>query len=195
MNATLTDDVAHPPIARPHRSAWGKTWPAALGVLVAIATVYGIADGREVASVVAASGLVYLAAAATRRRWAAWVAFGITVPLMGLAKFTGLDATIGMLCLAAALLIAGLIISGVRPRWALPLQTAAMVVLGGIALLAVQLDATVGGLLVAAALLGHAAWDIHHHRTGRVVDRSLAEFCAVLDIIVAVVVAVIALAS
>ena len=33
----------------------------------------------------------------------------------------------------------------------------------------------------------HAAGDIHHHRTGRVVDHSLAEFCAMLDILVAVI--------
>jgi hypothetical protein len=33
---------------------------------------------------------------------------------------------------------------------------------------------------VAAGLLGHAAWDVHHHRINRVV-RSLAEFCLVLD--------------
>jgi hypothetical protein len=38
-----------------------------------------------------------------------------------------------------------------------------------------------------------AAWDVHHHRTGRVVSRSLAEFCVVLDTLVAVVVAVVAL--
>ncbi|HEY5879569.1 MAG TPA: hypothetical protein VIU11_11715 [Nakamurella sp.] len=80
-----------------------------------------------------------------------------------------------------------------RPWWSLPLQTAAMLVLGAIALLVIHLDTTIGGLLVAGALLGHAAWDIHHHGTGRVVDHSLAQFCAVLDILVAALVAVIAL--
>jgi hypothetical protein len=34
---------------------------------------------------------------------------------------------------------------------------------------------------VAAGLFGHAAWDVHHHRTNRVVVRSLAEFCLALD--------------
>jgi hypothetical protein len=33
--------------------------------------------------------------------------------------------------------------------------------------------------VVAAGLLGHAAWDVYHHRAGRVVRRSLAEFCFV----------------
>jgi hypothetical protein len=40
--------------------------------------------------------------------------------------------------------------------------------------------------LVAAGLLGHAAWDAYHHRTDRVVVRSLAEFCLVLDTALAV---------
>jgi hypothetical protein len=174
---------------------WRRTWPAALGVLVAAGTAYGLSDSREVAPVVAASGLVYLAAAATGRPWAAWVAFGITFALIPMDKYTGLDATPLMLILAAGLLAVGLADRRTRPWWSLPLQTAAMLVLATTALLAIRLDATAGGLLVAGALLGHAAWDIHHHRTGRVVDRSLAQFCAVLDILVAALVAVITLTS
>ncbi|QEO16319.1 hypothetical protein FLP10_17160 [Agromyces intestinalis] len=167
-------------------------WPATLGMLVAAATAYGLDDGREVAPVVAASGLVYLAASASGRRWAAWVAFGVSFGLITLDKFTGFEATPWLLGLAAVLVVVGLAGGHTRPWSSLPLQTAAMLVLGATALLAVRLDATVGGLLVAAALLGHAAWDIHHHRTGRVVDRSFAEFCAVLDILVAALVTTIA---
>jgi hypothetical protein len=49
-------------------------------VVSAAATAVGLADGRQVAPVVIASGLVYLAAAATGRPAAAWVAFGIAFP-------------------------------------------------------------------------------------------------------------------
>jgi hypothetical protein len=41
---------------------------------------------------------------------------------------------------------------------------------------------------VSAGLLAHAAWDVYHHRTGRVVVRSMAEFCGVLDTLLALVV-------
>ncbi len=68
-----------------------------------------------------------------------------------------------------------------------------MLALGGMAVVALRLDPMLGGLLVAVALVGHAAWDIHHHCTDRVVNRSLAQFCAVLDILVAVLVTIIAL--
>jgi len=100
-----------------------------------------------------------------------------------------------MLVLAAALFVVGLVARRTRPWWALPLQSVAMLVLGVVAIVATLADATVGGLIVAVALLAHAGWDVYHHRTGRVVDRSLAEFCAVLDVLVAVVVAFVALSA
>ena len=196
MDASMTQE-RRDESARRERGGrlWHRTWPAALAVLVAAGTAYGLTDGRDVASIVAASGLVYLAAAATGRRWAAWFAFGVTFALITLEKFTGIDATAWMLGLAAVLLAVGLAGRRTSPWWSLPLQAGAMLVLGATAVLAIQLDETIGGLLVAAALLGHAAWDIHHHRSGRVVSHSLAEFCAVLDILVATLVAVIALTS
>ena len=175
------------------RTRWRTVWPAALGVVVAAGTAYGVTDGREVAPVVAASGVVYLAAAATGRRQIGWAAFGVTFVVIGLDTAVGLDATPWLLAFAAALLGIGLIGRRVRPLWALPLQTAAMLALATAALIATHLDATAGGVVVGAALLGHAAWDVHHHRTGRVVNRSLAEFCAVLDVIFAVVIGYIAL--
>jgi len=175
------------------RSSWSKVWPAALGVLVAAGTAIGLDDGRDVAAVVAASGLVYLAAAALGGRRAAWPAFGFTFVLVTLAKLAGLDAMTWILVLAGVLLVVGLARGGWKPSWGLPLQAAAMLVLGSVALLAVQANPRVGGLLVSVALLAHAGWDLHHHRTGRVVTRTLAEFCCVLDVVAAVVVAIIAL--
>ena len=45
--------------------------------------------------------------------------------------------------------------------------------------------------LVAAGLLGHAAWDAYHHRVNRVVVRSMAEFCLVLDTALAVAIVIV----
>jgi hypothetical protein len=36
---------------------------------------------------------------------------------------------------------------------------------------------------VAIALIGHAAWDAYHFLRNRVVARSYAEFCAVVDLL------------
>ncbi|RIQ13601.1 hypothetical protein [Jiangella rhizosphaerae] len=48
---------------------------------------------------------------------------------------------------------------------------------------------------LAAGLLGHAAWDVWHHRTNRVVTRSLAEFCVVLDTLLAAAMIVVAISG
>jgi hypothetical protein len=50
-------------------------------------------------------------------------------------------------------------------------------------------------VLVSLGLLAHVAWDVYHHRNGRVVARSFAEFCGVLDILVAVGVLVLTLTA
>jgi hypothetical protein len=177
------------------RSWWRTIWPAALGLLVAAGTAFGLEDGRDVAAVVAASGFVYLAAAALGRRGVAWSAFGLTFVLVTLAKLAGMDAMAWILVLAGVMLVVGLARRRWQPTWGLPLQAAAMLVLGAVALLAVQVNPQLGGLLVSAALLAHAGWDLYHHRTGRVVTRSLAEFCCVLDVAAAAVVAVVALTT
>ncbi|MEU6022976.1 hypothetical protein [Micromonospora sp. NPDC047134] len=170
-----------------------RRWPAALGVLVAAGTVLGVEHGGQIASVVAASGFVYLAAAAIGRPGAAWPAFGVTFVLIGLSLRTGFDAVLWVCVAAAALAVIGLLRAGVRPVWSLPLQSAAMVVLGAAALLAVRADPVIAGVIVSVALFAHAAWDVWHHRTGRVVARSLAEFCCVLDVLVGVGVLVVTL--
>jgi hypothetical protein len=54
----------------------------------------------------------------------------------------------------------------------LPLQSIGMLGFGAIELLALSANPTLGGYLVAAALIGHAAWDAVHFRLNRVVPRS-----------------------
>jgi hypothetical protein len=184
--------TARPTVPRPsapHRIA--RRWPSAAGAAVALLAGLDVAGAGEIAPVVTASGFVYLAAAALGRRAAAWPAFAATFVLIGAARLVeGVDPTWAMLGAAAVLAVAGLVRRGVGPWWALPLQAAAMLVLGATALLAAEASGPVAALLVAGGLLAHAAWDAHHHRTGRVVVRSMAEFCAVLDALLAVLVLV-----
>jgi hypothetical protein len=49
-----------------------------------------------------------------------------------------------------------------------------------------------GAYLVAFALLGRAAWDAYHYLRDRVVARSYAEFCGVLDLLVGAAILVMA---
>ncbi|MFC7616651.1 hypothetical protein ACFQV2_27525 [Actinokineospora soli] len=183
---TTTTTRTHPLLRR---------WPTAAGIALAAGMAVGMAGHAEVAPVVAASGFVYLGAAALGRRDAAWPVFGVSFVLIALGNVVaGFDPTWWMVGVGAALVAYGAVRGALRPTWGMPLQTGAMVVLGAIAVTAAATGAAWAGLLVAAALLAHAGWDVHHHRTERVVSRSMAEFCAVLDTLLALAVLVVTVA-
>jgi hypothetical protein len=160
--------------------------PTLGGILVAALTAYGLASGAELAPILAASGLVYLGAAALRRPGSAWPVFLATFVVMTVNKVAGgPDPTWIFLGLAVLFAAYGLARGAARPTHGLPLQLLAMVVVGVAAVVTLFVDGDTGGYLVAAGLLGHAVWDAYHHRTNRVVARSMAEFCFVLDTLIA----------
>ena len=65
----------------------------------------------------------------------------------------------------------------------LAVQLAGLAGYSAFAFAAVVLGGSVGRYVLAAGWLGHAAWDLWHHRTGRVVPRAWAEWCFVVDIL------------
>ncbi|SDD01048.1 hypothetical protein [Glycomyces harbinensis] len=172
-----------------------RRWPAVFGAAFAAFVSYGLASGAELAPILTASGLVYLGAAALQKRGAAWPVFAVTFVVIGAADFTPWpDApTWVLIALAVPFTVYGLLRGAARPAEGLPLQAIGMAVFGGAAAVVMLVGGDFGAYLVAAGLLGHAAWDVHHHRTGRVVVRSMAEFCFVLDTLIAVAMVVVAL--
>lgn len=164
-----------------------KWWPtligAGFGAFIAIDLFNGDEIGGEFASIVAASGLVYLAAAALHKPSVAWPMFVLSVVVITLSKFGvfGFDATWLFLTAAIGFVFYALLRPRGASQWELPFQAVGMIFFGAAAAVALYLDGEAGAYLVAAGLLGHAAWDVYHHRTRRTVARSLAEFCFVLD--------------
>jgi hypothetical protein len=169
---------------------WGslRWWPSLAGAALAAFVALGMSRGSELAPILAASGLVYLGAAALNRPAAAWPLFLLTFVAITATKvgFVAFDVTWVFLGLAAAFACYGLLRGAVRPLNRLPLQAIAMAVVGTAAASATVADAD----LVAAGLLGHAAWDAHHHRANEVVVRSMAEFCFVLDTLLAIAIVI-----
>lgn len=97
--------------------------------------------------------------------------------------------------LAAARSRAGLPDLRCRPRTVPPArrsgtQTVGLVGFSALALRALFLDPAVGHYVVAAGWIGHAIWDIahhrdlNHHRAAGVVPRWYAESCFVLDLLI-----------
>jgi hypothetical protein len=170
-----------------------KWWPTLSAIALAGFIALDMSGANQLAPVLAASGLVYLGAAAFGRPSTAWPLFFGTFIVITAAKFglTTIDPTWILFGLAALLVAYGL----VRGAVGLPLQTIAIIAFGTTAAIALVVGNDLGAYLVAAGLLGHAAWDVHHHRINKVVTRSMAEFCCVLDSLLAVVIVVATLRS
>jgi hypothetical protein len=171
-----------------------RRWPTVAGIGLAGLTGFGLSGGSELAPILAASGLVYLGAAALQRPATAWlVFFGIFAVITATSVLAdNVDATWVLLGLAVVFVAYGLVRGAARPTDGLPLQTIAMIGFGTTAAIALVVSESVGSYLVAAGLLGHAAWDVYHHRANKVVVRSMAEFCFVLDTLLAVAILIVA---
>ena len=168
-----------------------RRWPTIAGVALAVLVAYDLTGGADLAPVLAASGFVYLGAAALGRPAAAWPLFlGTFVVITVNEVVGGPDPTWILLGLAVPLAGYGLVRGAWRPTGGLPLQGLAMVGVAAGAIVGVLVGGTVGAYVVAAGLLAHAAWDVYHHRINRVVVRSMAEFCFVLDTLLAVAIIV-----
>jgi hypothetical protein len=182
-------------VAHGVRKLWSSLqhWPTLAGIALAAFVAHDMARGSELAPILAASGLVYLAAAALGKPSSAWPLFLITFAVITVDSAGWVDVNATWILLGLAGLFVGYdLLRGVaHPASGLPLQTIAMIACGVAAACASLVDGMVGAYLVAAGLLAHAAWDVYHHWTNKVVVRSMAEFCFVLDTLLAVAIVIV----
>jgi hypothetical protein len=174
-----------------------RWWPSLAGAALAVFIALDMRSGSELAPVLAASGLVYVGAAALRKRSTAWPLFFGTFAIITVAKLGIMivDPTWVFLGLAFLFVVYGMLRGGLRPMSAVPLQAAAMAGFGTAAAVALIVSGDAGAYLVAGGLLAHAAWDVYHHWTNKVVVRSMAEFCCVLDTLLSVVILTVAVSG
>lgn len=167
-----------------------RRWPVPAGLGFAAVVAFGMTSGVELAVVLTAAAVVYLGSAALGTRRAAWLLFVATTVVITVARvlddrFEPMWILLGGGVLAV---IYGLVRGALRPPGGLPLQTLALLGFGAVATVALWVDPVLGSYLVAVGLLGHAGWDLYHHRAHKVVARSFAEFCLALDATLAVVI-------
>jgi Na+/H+ antiporter NhaA len=112
--------------------------------------------------------------------------FVLSLPFIVAMRALGVESAVGLLAVALIFLILGVVRGQLRTPWGMPLQTAGMFAWGVIGLTVLFVSPNLGAYLVAAGLIGHAAWDIVHYWANRIAARSYAEFCAVFDILVGV---------
>ena len=172
-------------------------WPTALGVAVAALTAFDLQVDAEfvssISAVVVLMALVYIGAAALDRRRASWaVLLAVLLLALIIPEVAGISPSVILLVAAAAFLVLGVARGQLRRPDGLALQGAGVLAFGSTALVALFVAPELVAYLVAFALLGHAAWDAYHYLRDRVVARSYAEFCGVLDLLVGAVILVIA---
>jgi hypothetical protein len=184
-----TDDDSPHAHQAPDRRRWTDIlmhrWPTALGIAVAVLAAFDLEDGLEFAALTVLMALVYLGAAALDRRWSAWVVLlaGL-LPTFFIPSNSGIDPSVVLLVAAAPVfLVLGVARGQLRKPGGLPLQTVGMLAFGSTVLVALYVDPDLGGKLVGIAIIGHAVWDAYHYLRDRVVARSYAEFCAVVDLL------------
>ena len=189
----MTDIESTRQTAAQPQSLVRRRWPTLAGLGFAALIAFDLLSGVELAPVLAASAAVYLGAAALQRPAAAWPLFFATGAVITVARLLEdrFEPTWAILAGAVGLLIYGLLRGAGRPGYGLPLQTVALLGFGAAAGAALMITPDLGAYLVAAGLLGHAAWDLYHHRVNRVVVRSLAEFCLALDTALAVAIVIV----
>jgi hypothetical protein len=189
----VTDIESTPQTAAQPQPLVRRRWPTLAGLGFAALIAFDLLSGVELAPVLAASAAVYLGAAALQRPAAAWPLFFATGAVITVARLLEdrFEPTWAILAGAVGLLIYGLLRGAGRPGYGLPLQTVALLGFGAAAGAALMITPDLGAYLVAAGLLGHAAWDLYHHRVNRVVVRSLAEFCLALDTALAVAIVIV----
>ena len=189
----MTDIESTRQTAAQRQSLVRRRWPTLAGLGFAALIAFDLLSGVELAPVLAASAAVYLGAAALQRPAAAWPLFFATGAVITVARLLEdrFEPTWAILAGAVGLLIYGLLRGAGRPGYGLPLQTVALLGFGAAAGAALMITPDLGAYLVAAGLLGHAAWDLYHHRVNRVVVRSLAEFCLALDTALAVAIVIV----
>jgi len=159
-----------------------ERWPSVVGLLALLLNVTNGADAHVTAMIIVIASACYLATSAIGPRRSGWIVVGGAVVAVTLARVTGLDPTVAVLVLGAAFAVLGLLRGSDVDRRELGIQALGFLGFSAVALTAMMVGPVPALYLAALAAVGHAAWDVVHFVRDRVVPRSLAEACFVLDL-------------
>jgi len=164
-------------------------WPTALALGVTLLTLGTSSDlSSEVTSlaqILPVLPLLYLVVAKLGRPALSWPLFGVGVAIiMGTWMLDLVALPTVLLALALVVLVWGLIDGHSRASGEFRIQAIGMIGFGALVLVGLALDPEVGRYVVAAGWLLHGAWDFVYLWRGKVVARSYAEGCGVLDVLI-----------
>ncbi|GIH76261.1 hypothetical protein [Planobispora longispora] len=167
-----------------------RRWPTALAVGLEILTFGGGATDQGVLSlseVLLLLPLLYLVVAKLRRREASWPVLLICVALLIALRVLDVIAPAAVFGgVAMVVLVWGAVDGQLYRSGQFRVQALGMLGFGAVALAGLIVDPELGRYLVAAGWFFHGVWDFVHLKLDKVVSRSYAEWCGVLDILIAV---------
>jgi hypothetical protein len=174
-----------------------KRWPTALALLVSAPSFAGPHTPEGVHALAEAMLLLplwyVLIAALARRSWTWFVLVGV----IGLFVLLGMQDRVEPTAVLMAIGLVAVLWGAVRGRLVQPsflLQVAGLVAFAALAVAGFLLAPDVGRYVVAAGWFAHGLWDLAHLRADSGVARSGAEWCAVVDVLIAVQLVVLPLA-
>ncbi|WP_121179941.1 hypothetical protein [Nocardiopsis sp. Huas11] len=169
----------------------GDRWPTALAVLTAVLVFGGGKTDEEVrgfAEILPLLPLLYLVVAKLQRRGATWPLLAASFAVIFLLRTLDVLSPAAVFSAAALVVLVWSVLDGHLARsGTFQVQALGMLVFGGLGLAGLVVDPGLGRYLVAAGWLFHGVWDFVHLWLGKVVARSFAEWCGVVDVWVAVV--------
>lgn len=159
-----------------------RRWPLFLAVACA-AVSWGL-DVVTAGHLLPVLPLLYVIMATIRLRRATWIVLIVAaLGFMLLSAQSWIDPTVAILSVAG-----GMALTGLLPRTGrreVLIQVVGLIIFAAVAVIGLTVAPEIGRLVLAAGWFSHGAWDLWHLRRDRVVSRSYAECCAVLDILMA----------
>jgi hypothetical protein len=174
---------------RPLTDRLKDRWPTALALGMSALSFGGSGSDEGLAGLSEALlllPLLYLVAAKLRRRQASWpgLAAGITA-LVALRVLNVIPPAAVFTAVALVVLVWGAVDGRLGRPDPFRAQALGMLGFGALALAGLVVDPELGRWLVAAGWFLHGVWDFVHLRLDRVVARSYAEWCGVVDVLIA----------
>jgi len=174
------------PVRRPWTTLLNSSWPIALALGMAALSFGGSQSADGLAGLSEALLLLpleYLMVAKLRRRQASWPVLVAGFALIIALRVLDVVAPAAVLsAVALPVLVWGAADGQLRRPDPFRVQALGMLGFGGLALVGLAVDPDLSRYLVAAGWFGHGIWDFVHLRLDKVVARSYALWCGILDI-------------
>lgn len=168
-------------------AAVARRWPSLVALPLGIDSFFDDVTGSAVhgfATALLVLPLLYFVQAVLRQRRSTWPVLVVLLGLLvALRAQDRVEPSVVLLAVVLAVTIWGTAHGRHRER-EFRVQLAGMLGFGALAVAGLLVDPDLGRYVVAAGWLAHGVWDLVHLARNRVVARSFAEWCAVLDLLI-----------